>query len=150
MNDFLNKLGEWLKQAWVYIPAILAFISAIGLPSLVQIAKIFASAKLYLTKVSVLLKKTNETVDEVNRLLDFMIAEIDDDIHYEQRRLSASFNIKEKEIIAERIDLLCKRKERLSNRKIEKLQEEDVSKKKVKVKVKIKAPEAKSDEKDIR
>mgnify|MGYP003338409747 CR=1 FL=1 len=59
MEQFIEKLNWLCQQAWIYIPAILSFISAIGLPSLVQIAKIFSSAKLYLTQVTKLKDKIN-------------------------------------------------------------------------------------------
>ena len=75
--EWLNEFGEWLKQAWVYLPAILSFISAIGFPSMVQIAKIFSSAKLYLSqaktlkdKINVLVKTTNAFNSVCNELIN--------------------------------------------------------------------------------
>lgn len=45
MDQFLNFLKWCCEQAYIYVPTILAFISAIGIPSLVSIAKIVSNAK---------------------------------------------------------------------------------------------------------
>ena len=147
MEEFFENLGYWLEQAYVYIPAILAFISSIGFPSLVQIAKIFASAKIYLSKISVILKKTNETVECVNALADFCLDMIDKDAEFFDQMAECTFNKKEKELYQKRAAALRERKAN-AFKKIESLKEDvEASKKKIKVKVRIKSEE-KSDEKD--
>ena len=72
MSEWLLKFSEWCQQAWVYIPAVLSFITAIGLPSLVQIAKIFKSAKLYLTQTKSIMGKFKEVVKVVKQLIEFI------------------------------------------------------------------------------
>ena len=68
MDNFFEQLNQFMQKAYFYIPAILAFITAVGLPSLVQIAKIVAYAKVYLAQSSRILKKMNETVEQVEPL----------------------------------------------------------------------------------
>lgn len=149
MNEWLVKFTEWCQQAWVYIPAILSFITAIGLPSLVQIAKIFKSAKLYLTQTKTLIGKFNEVVKVVNQLKDVIktlrhdIEQfLEDEIAYDEKKLLAVYNAKEKEMIRGHIEYL---KQKLDNvKKLNELpdvkeftqDELNLDKKKIKVKVK--------------
>ena len=151
MSEWLLKFSEWCQQAWVYIPAVLSFITAIGLPSLVQIAKIFKSAKLYLTQTKSLMGKFNEVVKVVKQLIEFiktLRGDIEqflkDEIDYDEKRLQYTYNAKEKEAIRGHIKYL---KEKLDS--VQKLgelpevkeftQEElNLDKKKIKVKVKEK------------
>lgn len=145
MDQFLDTLGEWLRQAYVYIPAILAFISSIGFPSLVQIAKIVSSVKLYVTQISVVFRKMNETLDEVNKLSDFVLTTLDEDAAFFEAMAETTYNKKQKQMFMERAETIRGRKS-MAFRKIESLKE-DVAQKKKKVKVKVRIkPEASSDE----
>ena len=146
MNEFLDNLGNWLKQAYVYIPAILAFISSIGFPSLVQIAKIVSAAKLYVTQISVVFKKMNETLEEVNKLSDFILATIEEDAQFFEAMAETTYNKKQKQAYLERAAILRSRKDNAFKR-IELLKEETKqTKKKIKVKVRIKPEEHSNEE----
>lgn len=145
MNDFFDNLGYWLRQAYIYIPAILAFISSIGFPSLVQIAKIVSSAKLYITQIQVVFKKMNETLEEVNKLSDFVLRTIEEDATFFEALAETTYNKKQRQALLERAQALRERK-KLAFKQIESIKETAIEKKKkIKVKVKIK-PEEKTDE----
>lgn len=139
--EFLDKLSEILSQAYVYIPAILSFISAIGFPSMVQIAKIFSSAKLYVTQIAKVFKKMNETVDVVNNLTDFIISTLDEDAQFFEAFAETTYNKNQRQACLDRAAAIRARKQ-LVFKKIEELKEEQsAKKKKVKVKVRIKPEE---------
>lgn len=141
MNEFLNTLGEWLKQAYVYIPAILAFISSIGFPSLYQIAKIVASVKLYVTQISVVFKKMNETLEQVNRISDFVLQTLDEDAKFFEDMAATTYNKKQQKLFLDRAAAIRARKA-VAFKKIEALKEDAAQdKKKMKVKVRIKPEE---------
>ena len=151
MSEWLNKLSEFLQQAWVYIPAILSFITAIGLPSLVQIAKIFASAKLYITQTKTLMGKFNEVVKVVQQLIKLieaikgdMVDFLKDEIAYDQEKLKCTYNAKEKKAIEGHIAYLQAKLDKVEHLDeqlptINEISEEELNqdkKKKVKLKVK--------------
>lgn len=149
MNDWLQQFSNWLQQAWVYIPAVLSFITAIGLPSLIQIAKIFSASKIYLSQTKTLIGKFNQTVKIVNQLKDYIDSLkgdwekfLEDEISYEEKRLDAVYNIKQKKVIEDHILYLNKKleatrkKEALPEAKEITLEELNSDKKKIKVKVK--------------
>ena len=149
MNDWLSRFSEWLQQAWVYIPAILSFITAIGLPSLVQIAKIFASAKLYLTQTKTLLGKLNEVIKLYNNLVtmyedtkELYVAVMEDEICFDSEIMSKTINVKLKDAYAKRIDTLNKRTDLLRSQqkisKLDEIKEEDLEMAKKSVKLKVK------------
>ena len=145
MEEFLNKLGEFLKQAWVYIPAILSFISAIGIPSLVSIAKIVASAKVYLAQTAKILAKVNEALDVANKMVEFIESNLDDEIRFCEELGKATYSKREKAVLSERVEMLKRKKEELLLKKVDAIPEE-IAPKKVKVKVKIKDTEVNADE----
>lgn len=133
--DFINNL---LQQAYFYIPAILSFISAIGFPSLVQIAKIVASVRLYTTKIAVVFSKVNETVAAVNKLADFTISYMDEDAKFFEDLAETEYNKKRKQAYLDRAETLRRRKAE-AVKHIELLKEEvEKAKKKVRVRVKVK------------
>lgn len=136
MNEFLDKLSYWLQQAYVYLPIILSFISAIGLPSLVQIAKIFASAKLYLTRTKVLMNKVNECVDTINKMSNMINSFIDNELVFTEQLESSSYNKKQKALCIEHKQHLIELKTKSMNFKVEVIPQEELQKKK-KVKVKV-------------
>lgn len=149
MSEWLQQFSEWCQQAWVYIPAVLSFITAIGLPSLVQIAKIFKSAKLYLTQTKTLIGKFNEVVKVVNQLKDSIKSLkgdieqfLKDEIDYDEKRLQFTYNAKQKEAIRGHIDYLKKKLDIVQKMPelpnvVEFTQDElNPDKKKIKVKVK--------------
>lgn len=146
MEEFLNKLGEFLKQAWVYIPAILSFISAIGFPSLVSIAKVLASAKVYLAQTAKILTKVNEAVDVANRMVEVIESNLNDEITFCEQLGDSTYSKKVKAVLDERVKTLKKKKEELLLKKVEAIPEEELAPKKVKVKVKIKDPEVNPNE----
>lgn len=146
MQEFMNQVGEFLKQAWVYIPAIISFISAIGFPSLVSIAKIVASAKVYLAQTSKILAKVNEAVDVANRMVEVIESNLNDEITFCEQLHDSTYSKKEKAVLEERVKTLKKKKEELLLRKVEAIPEEELAPKKVKVKVKIKDPEVNPNE----
>ena len=147
--EWLNQLGEWLKQAWVYIPAVLSFISAIGVPSLVQIAKIFSSAKLYLEQVKTLKGKINVLVDTVNafngacnQLINVEIQNLSEELNFLELQKALTYNKKMQELIEERIKQIKAKIEELSNTTVadlvKQIEDQELAKKptkKVKVKV---------------
>ena len=146
MNEFLDNLNHWISQAYVYIPAILAFISSIGFPSLVQIAKIVSSAKLYVTQISVVFKKMNETLDEVNKLSDFILTTLEEDAAFFEAMAETTYNKKQKQAFIDRAAALRRRKD-YAFKRIEALKEDAVAnKKKVKVKVRIKPEDKRHEE----
>lgn len=65
---------EWIQQlfekAYFYIPTILAAMSAIGIPSIVSLAKLITNAKYFLSELSLVFSKINEIVTIVQRLID--------------------------------------------------------------------------------
>lgn len=138
MDNFFESLNHFLQQAYVYIPAVLAFISAFGIPSLVQIAKIVAAAKIYLTQASKFIGKTNETLAQVNRIADFVLQTLDDDAAFFEELAATTYNKKQKEAYLTRAaSIRAKKKNAFA--KIEAIKEDPQPKKKVKVKVKIKS-----------
>lgn len=148
MSEWLNQLGEWFKQAWVYIPMILSFITAIGLPSLVQIAKIFSSARLYLTQVKTLKEKLNvaiETTNQTNKVCGFLMERLEEDvanrIEFLELQLVCTYNKKMQEVIRNEIEKLKARLQEYKNitigQLIELVSDRDLQPKKV-VKVKVK------------
>lgn len=146
MEEFLNNLGEWMKQAYVYIPAILSFISAIGFPSLVQISRIFASAKLYVTQAQVIMKKVNETVDAVNELGDFILVTMDEDAAFFEELASTTYNKKQQQAYIARASAIRSRRQAAAF-KIEEIKESAIKKKKkIKVKVRVKPEEPRDEE----
>lgn len=148
MNEILEQINYWLQQAWVYIPAILSVITAFGLPSLIQISKIFSSAKLYLGQVSKLLKKVNESVVMLNRLISYMHEQIDEEITYLENLKKCTYNKKQIAVIDDRLNKLEEQKAATLKLFINEIKKEEISKetiikenkeaKKVKVRVKIK------------
>ena len=133
--DFINNL---LQQAYFYIPAILGFISAIGFPSLVQIAKIVASVKLYITKIAVVFSKVNETVEATNKLADLVLSYMDDDAKFFEDLAATEYNKKRRQAYLDRAETIRRRKQE-SIKHIDLLKEEvEKAKKKVRVKVKVK------------
>lgn len=138
MDEFLNQLSYWLSQAYVYIPAILTAISSIGFPAIVQIAKIFASAKLYLQQVSVLLKKLNECVVQVQGICELVTAWTENDIAFHEEIAKTTINKKQRLVIENHVNSLKQRKVLVSNMKIKALEKSELEPKKVKIKVKVK------------
>lgn len=138
MDEFLNQLSYWLSQAYVYIPAILTAISSIGFPAIVQIAKIFASAKLYLQQVSVLLKKLNECVVQVQGICELVTAWTENDIAFHEELAKTTINKKQRLVIENHVNSLKQRKVLVSNMKIKALEKSELEPKKVKIKVKVK------------
>jgi hypothetical protein len=138
MDEFLNQLSYWLSQAYVYIPAILTAISSIGFPAIVQIAKIFASAKLYLQQVSVLLKKLNECVVQVQGICELVTAWTENDIAFHEELAKTTINKKQRLVIENHVNSLKQRKGLVSNMKIKALEKSELEPKKVKIKVKVK------------
>ena len=138
MDEFLNQLSYWLSQAYVYIPAILTAISSIGFPAIVQIAKIFASAKLYLQQVSVLLKKLNECVVQVQGICELVTAWTENDIAFHEELAKTTINKKQRIVIENHVNSLKQRKVLVSNMKIKALEKSELEPKKVKIKVKVK------------
>lgn len=138
MDNFFEQLNQFMQKAYFYIPAILAFITAVGLPSLVQIAKIVAYAKVYLAQASRILKKMNETVEQVNAIADFVLSSLDEDAAFFEELAATTYNKKQKEAyLAQASRIRSKRQRALG--KIEILKEDvETAKKKVKVKVRIK------------
>lgn len=65
---------EWIQQlfekAYFYIPTILAAMSAIGIPSIVSLAKLITNAKYFLSELSLVFSKINEIITIVQRLID--------------------------------------------------------------------------------
>lgn len=146
MDNFLDNLHHWLSQAYVYIPAILAFISSIGFPSLVQIAKIVSSVKLYVTQIQVVFKKMNETLEEVNKLSDFVLSTLDEDAQFFEALAETTYNKKQRQAFLDRVASIRNRRQ-FAFKKIETLKEESApKKKKVKVKVRIKPEETRHEE----
>lgn len=120
MEQFLNNLSAWFQQAWVYIPAILSFISAIGLPSLVQIAKIFTSAKLYLQNTKTIKDKVNvviNTVNQFNKACDYLVQvqvqNLAEELHFLELQKALTYNKKMQELIEQRIEQIKQRIEDL-------------------------------------
>lgn len=107
MKEFFNNL---LEQAYVYIPMVCTFITAVGLPSIVQISKIVASANLYLTQVKVLKNKVNECVDTNNKMIDYIDHLTNDEIEYNKQLYKVTANQKQKALILARIGQLEQRK----------------------------------------
>lgn len=138
MDEFLNQLSYWLSQAYIYIPAILTAISSIGFPAIVQIAKIFASAKLYLQQVSVLLKKLNECVAQVQGICELVTAWTENDIAFHEELAKTTINKKQRLVIENHVNSLKQRKVLVSNMKIKALEKSELEPKKVKIKVKVK------------
>ena len=138
MDEFLNQLSYWLSQAYVYIPAILTAISSIGFPAIVQIAKIFASAKLYLQQVSVLLKKLNECVVQVQGICELVTAWTENDIAFHEELAKTTINKKQRLVIENHVNSLKQRKVLVSNMKIKALEKSELEPKKVKINVKVK------------
>lgn len=138
MDEFLNQLSYWLSQAYVYIPAILTAISSIGFPAIVQIAKIFASAKLYLQQVSVLLKKLNECVVQVQGICELVTVWTENDIAFHEELAKTTINKKQRLVIENHVNSLKQRKVLVSNMKIKALEKSELEPKKVKIKVKVK------------
>lgn len=138
MDEFLNQLSYWLSQAYIYIPAILTAISSIGFPAIVQIAKIFASAKLYLQQVSVLLKKLNECVVQVQDICELVTAWTENDIAFHEELAKTTINKKQRLVIENHVNSLKQRKVLVSNMKIKALEKSELEPKKVKIKVKVK------------
>lgn len=138
MDEFLNQLSYWLSQAYIYIPAILTAISSIGFPAIVQIAKIFASAKLYLQQVSVLLKKLNECVVQVQGICELVTAWTENDIAFHEELAKTTINKKQRLVIENHVNSLKQRKVLVSNMKIKALEKSELEPKKVKIKVKVK------------
>lgn len=149
MNNFLETLSSWLQQAWVYIPAILSFITAIGLPSLIQISKIFLSAKLYLEqvktlkdKINVLISTTNAFNKVCNDLIQIQLQELADQIEFLELQKALTYNKKLQKAIQERIEKIKAKIEELRQMNVgelvDKIIDADLNKKsskKVKVKV---------------
>lgn len=139
MNDFLDTLNYYLQQAWVYLPMVLSFITAFGLPSLVQIAKIFASAKLYLTQVKTLLKKVNECVDTIDKMVDFIDAFVDKELEHNEQMIETTINRKQKQMLENHKIELLDMKKQSATFKVQKVGKADLptkAEKKVKVRVK--------------
>lgn len=107
MKEFWNNL---LEQAYIYIPMVCTFITAVGLPSLVQVAKIFASANLYLTQVKYLKNKVNECVEMNNKMIEYIDNFVDDEISYNTELLKCTYNKQQKQLIIKRITSLEQRK----------------------------------------
>lgn len=146
MEEFLNNLGEWMKQAYVYIPAILSFISAIGFPSLVQISKIVASVKLYVTQIQVILKKLNETVEAFNDLADFVLVTLDEDAAFFEELADTTYNKKQQQAYLARASAIRSRRQ-AAIFKIDGIRESQIKKKKkIKVKVRVKPEEPRDEE----
>lgn len=111
MNDWLANMSVWFQQAWVWVTSMCAIIVGIGLPSLVQVGKIFASAKLYLTQTKTLLGKLNavvQTCNSLNALVGTLMKKIEDDktgeLEFLKNLKLVSFNKKEQEVINARIE----------------------------------------------
>lgn len=148
MNEFLDQVNYYLQQAWVYLPMILSFITAFGLPTLVQLAKIFSSAKLYLGQVSKILKKVNESVILLKKMAKFMQESIDKEIAYLENLQKCTYNKKQQKLIEQRLLVLKDKKINALSFVIDEIKKEEVSKetikrenkeaKKIKVRVKIK------------
>ena len=136
--DFFDSVAYWLSQAYVYIPSILAMISAIGFPSIVQIAKIFSSAKLYLTQVKILLQKVNECVTQITNICDLVIAWTDNDIAFQEQLAKTTINKKQKVVIENQINALKERRKLIGGWTVKKLEKSELETKKSKVKIKVK------------
>lgn len=143
MEEFLEKLGYWLQQAWVYIPAVLAFISAVGIPALVQIAKILAAARSYLSQNAKLKGKANETLEEVNKMAEALSSSLREEAEFLESLAATAYNKKQKAAIMERARKLRQRADGGFS-KIERIAEEadPKNKRKVKVKVRVKGKDA--------
>lgn len=136
--DIFETISYWLSQAYIYIPSILAAISAIGFPAIVQIAKIFASAKLYLQQVSVLLKKLNECVVQVQGIVELVNNWTENDIAFHEELAKTTINKKQRLVIENHVNQLKQRKGLIENMKIKALEKSELEPKKVKIKVKVK------------
>jgi len=147
--DFINNL---LQQAYFYIPAILGFISAVGFPSLVQIARIVAAVRLYVAKIAVVTTKVNETVSAVNALAEFTVSYMDEDAKFFEDLAETEYNKKRKEAYLKRAEVLRQRKAK-AIKHIEAIKEElESAKRKRKVRVRIvkDKQEAATDEEGVR
>lgn len=113
MNDFLIQLSNFFQQAYVWVTSMCAVIVAIGVPSIVQVAKIFASAKLYLTQTKTLLGKLNaciKTINELNTLVGTLMDRLEsseqNELTYLKKLELVTFNKKEQQVIQERIAII--------------------------------------------
>lgn len=138
MEEVLEAINNFVSQAYFYIPAVMGFISAVGFPSLAQIARIVAAVRLYVGKIAVVTAKVNETVSAVNALAEYTVSYMDEDAKFFEDLAETEYNKKRKQAYLDRAETLRRRKAE-AVKHIELLKEEvEKAKKKVRVRVKVK------------
>ena len=136
-QEIIDTINYWLQQAWVFLPAVLSFISAFGFPTLLQIAKIVSSTKLFMVQNQKVYTKVNENAELVNVLLKENKDTINEDIQFFTQLKEAIVNQKVKDVIDTRIQTLNARAERLNNvNEITLIKAEEVSQEQLKLDVK--------------
>lgn len=101
--DWLNEL---FTNANIYIPTIISFLSALGIPAIVATCRTAAKASVYLYNVKKLQKKTNENIDYTNAIKERYINSLNNEKEYLNQELAIIHNEKRKQLINARLDYI--------------------------------------------
>lgn len=138
MSEFLEAVKELLEKSYVFIPSIMAVISAIGIPSLVSIGKIVSNAKVYLQSAKTLKEAVGAITDTFQLIIDDLKGNYEAELKELELEKQLAFNPKQKELIQAKIERISACVVKYGNMSVKELVNkamEKVPTKKVKVKV---------------
>lgn len=135
----ITWLKEAFQQAYVYIPTILAFISAVGIPSLVKIGQIVSNSKAYLQSAKTLKDVVNGVTNTFQQIIDTILIDYEQELAELEMERAITINKKMKELLDLKIARVKECIEKYKNMSVAELIEKvgniEVTKKRVKIKV---------------
>lgn len=149
MNDVIEQANYWISQAFIYIPAILTFITAVGLPCIVAVCKVVANtqiwlsqAKTFLGKINALVKCVNALNKQVTNLTNALIQSKLSEIEFLKSQILVTYNKKQQECFKQRIAILEKDIDAICNNhgieNVDELNDAELDNPKKRLKVKVK------------
>lgn len=94
---------EWFKEifekAYIYVPTICAFITSIGIPALVSIAKIVSNAKTYLQSAKTLKQVVDVVTNVCQSLIDTILLDYENQLKELELEKAITHNKKALELL---------------------------------------------------
>src|SRR5574344_917695 len=110
-------MWQWLEdlftQAKIYIPMILAFITSLGIPTIIATCRTVSKATVYLYNVKKLQKKTNETIDYANTIKQAFLSDLESEKTFYEELATQTPNAKKKALIESSIADIGEKIERM-------------------------------------
>lgn len=137
MDQLISILKEAFDKAYIYVPTIMAIISAIGFPTLYKISEILSNTKLYLQNAKTIKDITKSFGKATQSVIDMILSDYQDELEDLQIEKAYTYNVKLKELYDKKIERIKAKIEKYKSLSVADLIEKAgaIEVKKVKVKV---------------